>query len=250
MTSTRRILGIAMLAAALVAPSRAEAARGMPLRTGQQVPYGAAGDTTAGLKRSYVDNGFGWVKDQRTGLMWEKKDRAGGIHDRDATWTWSSSGSLVADGTVFTDFLAVLNTPPCFAGFCDWRLPTKFELETIDDVGRIDPSIGQAFDYVCSLGCTVSECSCTGSNQYWTSSTFEGLPPDAWIVSFYDGSVSHVNKGAAFRARAVRTFRPVPTPTPTPTATPTPTPTATPTPTLTPSPTPEATPTPSPAPPP
>lgn len=239
MTPIRRVLAAAALAAATFAPLRAEAAKAMPLRTGQDVSYGAAGDTTAGLKRSYVDNGFGWVKDQRTGLMWEKKDRAGGVHDRDAAWTWSASGSVVANGTAFTDFLAVLNTDPCFGGFCDWRLPTKFELQTIEDVGRIDPAVPDAFNFVCSVGCTVIDCSCTASNQYWTSSTFEGLPPDAWIVSFYDGSSSHVNKGAAFRARAVRTFRPVP---PAPTATPIPTPTPTATPAATP--TPDATPTP------
>jgi len=58
-------------------------------------------------------------------------------------------------------------------------------------------------------------------------------------MSFYDGSTSHVNKGAAFRARAVRTFRPVP---PAPTATPIPTPTPVPTPT------PDVTPTPAPTP--
>ncbi|MBU6283328.1 hypothetical protein KGQ64_13875, partial [bacterium] len=68
MTPIRRVLAAAALAAATFAPLRAEAAKAMPLRTGQDVSYGAAGDTTAGLKRSYVDNGFGWVKDQRTGL--------------------------------------------------------------------------------------------------------------------------------------------------------------------------------------
>jgi hypothetical protein len=236
MSSNRRRLAIAVLAVALFAPSGAQAAKGMPLRTGQKTPYGAAGDVTAGLERSYVDNGFGWIKDQRTGLMWEKKDDAGGIHDLDAVFSWSGPGSVVANGTAFTEFIATLNSSPCFAGLCDWRLPTKLELETIDDVGRFDPSIAPIFDYVCSLGCTVTECSCTASNRYWTSSTFEGDETEAWTMSFFDGKIDRVNKGAAYRVRAVRTFRPVPAVTATPL--PTPTPTATPTPTPTPAPTP------------
>ena len=32
-----------------------------------------------------------------------------------------------------------LNTPPCFAGFCDWRVPNRFELESIVDLGTVGP---------------------------------------------------------------------------------------------------------------
>ena len=163
-TSIRRSFRVAALGCLLVAPRQADAARGKPLLTGQTTTYGAVGDTTAGIRRSYVDNGYGFVKDQRTGLYWEKKDDSGGIHDKDDTYTWSTPSSLVADGTAFSEFLAALNTVPCFAGFCDWRLPTKFELETIEDVGRIDPAVKHAFSFVCTAGCVSTFCSCTASN--------------------------------------------------------------------------------------
>ena len=70
----------------------------------------------------FADNGDGTISDAQTGLMWEKKDDAVGIHDKDNSYSWSSTGT--ADGTAFTIFLPTLNTPPCFAGHCDWRLPT------------------------------------------------------------------------------------------------------------------------------
>jgi hypothetical protein len=223
-TSIRRSFRVAALGCLLVAPRQADAARGKPLLTGQTTTYGAVGDTTAGIRRSYVDNGYGFVKDQRTGLYWEKKDDSGGIHDKDDTYTWSTPSSLVADGTAFSEFLAALNTVPCFAGFCDWRLPTKFELETIEDVGRIDPAVKHAFSFVCTAGCVSTFCSCTASNQYWTASTYFSKPSDAWYLSFYDGTTGFLNKSAAFRVRAVRGRIPEPTPIPTPTPAPTPTP--------------------------
>ena len=59
------------------------------------------------------------------------------------SWSGASDGSTnVADGTLFTQFLAQLNddigivdthtgAPPCFANHCDWRVPKEAELATI-----------------------------------------------------------------------------------------------------------------------
>jgi hypothetical protein len=78
----------------------------------------------------WVDNGDGTVTDNLTGLQWEKKTNDATIHDVANPYTWSASGTL-ADGTAFTGFLAPLNAGACFAGQCDWRLPTLQELGTI-----------------------------------------------------------------------------------------------------------------------
>ncbi|MFM8408774.1 MAG: hypothetical protein ACKOCT_00710, partial [Alphaproteobacteria bacterium] len=117
-----RAMTVALLVLATSLPATtAQAVRSRPLKTGQDTTYGAAGDVSAGLDRVYEDGGA-WIRDRRTGLTWEKKDDAGGIHDKDNRYSWSTSGSVEATGTAFTEFLATLNRPPCFAGFCDWRL--------------------------------------------------------------------------------------------------------------------------------
>jgi hypothetical protein len=207
-SSLSRILASLAVASLVAAP--AIAAKGKPLRTGQTTSYGAAGDTTAGIRRSVVDNGYGWIKDQRTGLMWEKKDDSSGVHGKRRTYSWSASGSNTATGTVFTSFLAELNTPPCFAGFCDWRLPTRFELDTITNLGAVgatSPTVEPLFDTACTSGCTIDECSCTSRNAYWTSSTLAEDPGQTWTVHFIDGSQPSYSKTMAQRARAVRNFR-------------------------------------------
>jgi len=208
-SSLSRILASLAIAGLVAAP--AIAAKGKPLRTGQTTSYGAAGDTTAGIRRSLVDNGYGWIKDQRTGLMWEKKDDSSGVHGKRRTYTWSTSGSNTATGTVFTSFLAELNTPPCFAGFCDWRLPTRFELDTITNLGAVDPgapAVDPIFDTDCVTGCDVFECSCTDTNAYWTSSTFAENPAKAWVVLFTQGGQSEYTKTSNLQAaRAVRNVR-------------------------------------------
>jgi hypothetical protein len=191
----------------LVEPSGARAARGRTVRTGQTSSWGAAGDTTAGLSRSYVDHGLGFVKDQRTGLWWEKKSDDGGLHDKDDAYTWTSD-TRIADGTAFTTFLAALNTPPCFAGHCDWRLPTSFELYSLVDMGYFLPTAGPMFDAGCLPGCGVATCNCTSGGGYWSSSTPKSFDELAWLVDFGSGAVVLGYKMQSYHVRAVRSDRP------------------------------------------
>jgi hypothetical protein len=65
----------------------------------------------------------------------------------------------------------------CFAGHCDWRLPTSAELQTIllapfpcGTNPCIDPIFGP-----------------TQSFDYWSATTFAGNPLSAWNVTFSDG---------------------------------------------------------------
>ena len=193
------------LAALLLVTTEAHAAltKGRPLKTGQTTTYGAAGDTTAGLSRIYNDLGNGVIKDVRTGLFWEKKSDDGSIHDRDNTYSWST-GNNSFNGTAATVFLATLNTAPCFGGFCDWRLPTRFELETILDLGNAVPAVPAAFNTGCTAGCTVTTCSCTRSSYYWSSSTNRSNPDAAWYVDFDGGNAFNGGKTYGRYVRAVR----------------------------------------------
>ena len=198
-----------MLALAVLAlvPARVEAkrlARSQPLKTGQTTSYGAAGDTTAGVSPMYNDLGNGVIKDQRTGLFWEKKSDDGSIHDWDNDYSWSTGSPWNFDGTAASVFLTTLNAEPCFAGFCDWRQPTLNELETIRDLGNVDPAVPAVFNTSCTAGCTVTTCSCTSSSYYWSSSTFRYHPGYAWFVDFYSGGDFYDFKTDGYYVRAVR----------------------------------------------
>jgi hypothetical protein len=173
------------------------------LKTGQTTAYGPGsdGDVQAGVARQYVDNGDGTITDTGTGLMWEKKDRSGGIHDYSNGYTWGmTSPPYTMNGTMVTTFLPALNTAPCFAGHCDWRIPNVNELQSLANYQTYGPGVDTAFNTSCAAGCTVdgaggtTMCSCTQSYYYWSSTTYQRYPSSAWGVYFFDGVANAYHK--------------------------------------------------------
>jgi hypothetical protein len=164
----------------------------------------------------FLDNGDGTVTDNQTGLMWEKKTSTcgGEVTCINNSYSWSSTGTL-ADGTLFTSFIAGLNggdyySPsagqvvseqpgPCLANHCDWRIPTVVELNSIIESGTgcagglpcIDPAFGP-----------------TQASGYWSSSSGASNVNLAWGVTFYYGGAAAGFKTAGgVYARAVRSSR-------------------------------------------
>jgi hypothetical protein len=189
------------LAACVAAP------QGRTLRTGQTQCWDASfaltsctatgqdGETQHGLARSYTDNGDGTITDGRTGLMWEKLSSFdGSVNDSEDTYTWQSA---------FTVKIAALNGS-AFAGHTDWRLPNQFELYSLLDLGAVTPAVSAAFNTGCVSGCGVLTCSCTMSDYYWSSTTYEDGTAIAWYVDFSNGYVGGEGKGSSLRVRAVR----------------------------------------------
>jgi hypothetical protein len=139
----------------------------------------------------FVDGGL-TVRDNLTGLEWETKTEDASVHDKGARYTWSANGG--ADGEAFTTFLRTLNDA-CFAGQCDWRLPTFSELQTI-------------VNNPCFNGgpCTYAPLEPMDAVPYWTATIF-GDDRMAWLVSFFDTATSPNFKQQAWAVRAVRRFR-------------------------------------------
>jgi len=140
-------------------------------KTGQTTSYqsGDDGDLEKGTARGYTDNGDGTITDNATGLMWEKLTDDGSIHDWDDSYDWAQA---------FAVKIATLNTPSCFAGHCDWRLPNFNELLTLVNWGTFGPAVDPVFHN----GTT----SFTQGSLYWSSTTHED-PSRAWDVNFFFG---------------------------------------------------------------
>jgi len=165
--------------------------------TGQDGELQFESGANVGLSRVYVPNGDGTVTDRRTGLTWEKLSNDGdSLHDVDNTYTWAEA----------FDKIAALNSSS-FANRTDWRLPNVNELQSLVDYGAVDPAVSSAFHFPIQCaqpGCTVITCSCTASFNYWSSTTYENGPGNAWLVDFFDGHVIAFVKNYDYHVRAVR----------------------------------------------
>jgi len=143
-------------------------------------PPGQDAAVGAGVHRSYTDNGDGTVVDNATGLMWEQLATDNSIHGVENTYTWSAAFQKIA----------TLNTSG-FAGHSDWRLPNRRELESLVDAGTAHPAMDPIFN--------------TGLSAYfWSSTTFQDVPTNAWAINPDEGDVNAFGKTVPYYVRAVR----------------------------------------------
>jgi len=155
---------------------------------------GQDGDVQAGGTLRYKDLGNGTILDRNTLLIWEKKSDDGTIHDKDTTYTWADA---------FGVHVAGLNAA-IFAGRHDWRLPNVRELRSIIDYEQFNPAVDPVFNTACSSDCTVLNCSCTATPDYWSSTSSAKFPESAWDVSFTVGASDGEDKTESRFVRAVR----------------------------------------------
>ena len=80
----------------------------------------------------------------------EKLSDDNSIHDKDTTYSWAQAS---------TSKVAALNSAS-FGGHNDWRVPNRFELDTLVDLGVSAPSTYSVFNDGCSGGCNGVTCSC------------------------------------------------------------------------------------------
>ncbi|MEA1967563.1 MAG: DUF1566 domain-containing protein [Thermodesulfobacteriota bacterium] len=124
-----------------------------------------------GPAMAYQDNGNGTVTDLNTQLMWQQSDD--GVERE-----WQ-------DACDYCDNLD-------FAGYADWRIPTRRELFSIVDLGKYDPAINTDYFPACK------------SSWYWSGSTRTGSTDGAWVVDFYFGIIGWGGKTNDGYVRCVR----------------------------------------------
>ncbi len=121
-----------------------------------------------------TDNGNGTVTNTTTGLMWQKATASG-------TYTWQQALAYVVS----------LNASK-FAGYTDWRLPDRNELQSLLDYSRGNPAIDPLL------------ASDTVSSYYWSSTSCAYSADHALRVSFYIGFFDLDIKSDNLHVRAVR----------------------------------------------
>jgi hypothetical protein len=145
------------------------------------------------------------TQDNVTGLIWEVKTTSG-LRSQSHSYTWYSSdtatnggsvgtvsgGSCFATGRCDTEkFVADVNA----AGLCgasNWRMPAVKELESIADLGRVNPAIDPTYFPN------------TPASYFWSASAVASYSNYAWYVYFGYGNASSDNKGFTYRVRLVR----------------------------------------------
>jgi len=143
------------------------------------------------------------VADKQTNLVWEKKttkvgsgQNSGDLHDVDNTYTWcQATGNNEGPRCLgnLTSWIGRVNAD-AFAGFTNWRVPTREELLSIvdTDVAACDRS----------TPCIDSIFGPTQASEYWSST--EVSPNVAWIVIFSSGNLKFGTKSDRVVVRAVR----------------------------------------------
>jgi hypothetical protein len=155
-------------------------------KTGQTTSYAAGddGDLEKGVawpSPRFTDNADGTVTDNLTGLIWLKNANADGVK------TWADAiaycNGLASGSAGLTDGSSV----------GDWRLPNRFELESLIDLSQCGPCLPPGHPFIN-----------VKSANYWSSSTVAAGTDYAWYVLMSNGYVFNLFKTSSYYVWPVR----------------------------------------------
>jgi len=137
-----------------------------------------------GPQLSYTDNGNGTVKDNVTGLLWQKttNDNDHDYDDYDYKFSFLEAS---------TTFLSAING---LGGHYGWRLPNVKELQSIVNYGVRVPAINQ------NIFGPIVPVALTARDDYWSNTLYVVPGGGAWKVDFNNGGVSSSNENTYVRA--------------------------------------------------
>jgi hypothetical protein len=144
------------------------------LKTGQTTSYatGDDGNLQKGTARSYTDNSDGTIKDNATGLTWQKC--SSGLSGTTCATGTATTADWTTAGSYCSSLSLVSKT---------WRLPTVQELGNLVDYSRsTSPVVNNTF-----FPATVA-------NAYWSSTTYATPTTSAWYINFGVGTVGNTYK--------------------------------------------------------
>jgi hypothetical protein len=132
------------------------------------------------------------LMDNKTGLIWPLNAN---LADRQFSW----SGTF--------DVLDRIVNKERFAGFRDWRVPTKEELLTLVELAK-----SQGFDDKSPERSLIAVLTSLGfqniqGDAYWSSSENRYFTAEAWVVDLTDGMAAIADKTLYFNLWPVRSAR-------------------------------------------
>ncbi len=154
--------------------------------------------------KDYAARPWACARDNQSGLVWEVKGTAPGLHHINNTYTWydpdpttngsvagkANGGTCAGSDCDTTSYVKAVNAEK-LCGFTDWYLPSHFELGTIVDEGVFypGPTLPKAYFPEALPG------------RYWTDTTFKTRRASAWAWRFDQGSEYVTEKTEALNVR-------------------------------------------------
>lgn len=132
------------------------------------------------------------LTDNKTGLVWTLNAN---LADRQFSW----------NGT-FDDIEGSVNREK-YAGFRDWRVPTKEEMLTLVEMAKSRGYDGSSAERSLAAGLTSIGFKNVQHAAYWSSSENRFYAAEAWIVDMSNGTASFADKALYYYLWPVRSKR-------------------------------------------